>query len=81
MKKLISVFLACLIVGTLISCQSAVPITGKTPEPYEEHIIYVTRTGQRYHYNPNCNGGTYYESTLEEAQARGLTPCKKCVPR
>ena len=41
--------------------------------------IYVTRTGKKYHYDPHCNGGTYYESTLEEALARGLTACEKCV--
>ena len=41
--------------------------------------IYVTRTGKRYHYDPNCNGGTYYEATLAEAMGRGLTPCEKCV--
>lgn len=41
--------------------------------------IYVTKTGKRYHYDPNCNGGTYYEATLAEAMGRGLTPCDKCV--
>lgn len=43
------------------------------------HKIYVTKSGKRYHYDPNCNGGTYYESTLADAQKRGLTPCQKCV--
>lgn len=41
--------------------------------------IYVTETGKRYHYDSNCNGGTYYEATLAEAMGRGLTPCEKCV--
>ena len=41
--------------------------------------IYITSTGKKYHYNSHCNGGHYYESTLEEAKRRGLTPCKKCV--
>lgn len=41
--------------------------------------VYITPTGKRYHYNGNCNGGTYIPSTLSEAQARGLTPCKKCA--
>ena len=41
--------------------------------------IYVTRTGKKYHYDNNCNGGTYYASTLDDAKARGLTPCEKCV--
>lgn len=41
--------------------------------------VYVTKTGKRYHYDNNCNGSTYYPSTLSEAQSRGLTPCNKCV--
>lgn len=41
--------------------------------------VYITKTGKRYHYDNNCNGGTYYPSTLSEAQSRGLTPCNKCV--
>ena len=41
--------------------------------------VYITPTGKRYHYNGNCNGGTYIRSTLSEAQAMGLTPCKKCA--
>lgn len=41
--------------------------------------VYVTPTGKRYHYDGNCNGGTYTESTLEQAISDGLTPCDKCV--
>ena len=41
--------------------------------------IYVTPTGEKYHYDGSCNGGTYYEATLAEATGRGLTPCEKCV--
>lgn len=41
--------------------------------------VYVTATGKRYHYDPNCGNGTYYESTLEKAKSMGLTPCKKCA--
>ena len=41
--------------------------------------VYVTKTGKRYHYDNNCNGGTYYLSTLADALAHGLTPCNKCV--
>lgn len=41
--------------------------------------IYVTPTGEKYHYDGSCNGGTYYEATLAEARGRRLTPCDKCV--
>lgn len=55
------------------------PQATPTPEPIGGHTIYVTPTGKRYHYDGNCNGGKYEEATLEEAIARGLTPCQKCV--
>ena len=45
----------------------------------QSRTVYVTRTGKRYHFNGNCNGGTYYKSTLAEAKNRGLTPCNKCA--
>ncbi len=41
--------------------------------------VYVTPTGKRYHYSSSCNGGSYSATTLDEALARGLTPCKKCI--
>ena len=41
--------------------------------------VYITPTGKRYHYDNNCNGGTYMESTLDKALSMGLTPCKKCA--
>ena len=39
--------------------------------------VLVTRTGSKYHTH-KCGNGTYYEATLDEAMARGLTPCEKC---
>lgn len=41
--------------------------------------VYITPTGKKYHYDNSCNGGTYILSTLEAAQSKGLTPCKKCA--
>lgn len=41
--------------------------------------VYVTPTGKRYHYSPTCDGKNSTASTLSAAQARGLTPCKKCA--
>lgn len=49
-----------------------------TPSP-QCSKVYVTKTGKHYHCNSNCNGSKYYESTLEDAKSRGLTPCSKCV--
>ena len=41
--------------------------------------VYITPTGSKYHYDGSCNGGTYIESTLDEALSLGLTPCKRCA--
>lgn len=54
------------------------PEPAPDPEP-QSPTVYVTKSGKRYHYSSSCNGGTYYESTLEQAQKRHLTPCEKCV--
>lgn len=40
-------------------------------------MVLVTPTGKKYH-NHVCGNGTYTESTLDAALARGLTPCAKC---
>lgn len=47
--------------------------------PEEEHPIYITQYGKKYHYDPNCNGGTYWEAPLKSALGMGLTPCDKCI--
>lgn len=39
--------------------------------------VLITRTDSKYHTH-KCGNGTYYEATLDEALARGLTPCEKC---
>ena len=39
--------------------------------------VFVTSTGKKYHTH-KCGNGTYTESTLDAAVARGLTPCAKC---
>lgn len=65
------------------------PVVTPEPEPQpapapqqnqtNSRTAYITPTGKKYHYDNNCNGGTYIPSTLAEAQAMGLTPCKKCA--
>lgn len=53
-----------------------------TPAPTPEangQTVYVSRTGSKYHSNPNCSNMKNPSSmTMEEAQARGLEACKKC---
>lgn len=55
------------------------PETAPAEDQANIRTVYITPTGSKYHYDNNCNGGTYIPSTLAEAQAKGLTPCKKCA--
>lgn len=49
-------------------------------EPADEHkIVYITKTGDKYHYSYNCSDSDFYECTLEQALERGLEPCGRCV--
>ena len=41
--------------------------------------IYAAPSGKRYHYDARCPGKNSQEITWDEAEQRGLTPCKKCV--
>ena len=47
--------------------------------PAEKEATYITRTGSKYHNDPHCNGGTYWEVPLATAIGMGLEPCEKCV--
>ena len=44
-----------------------------------QSTVYVTPTGKRYHYSKDCAGKNGKATTLQNAKARGLTPCQKCV--
>lgn len=44
-----------------------------------QNTVYVTPTGKRYHYSKECAGKNGTATTLQNAKARGLTPCAKCV--
>lgn len=47
--------------------------------PEESRPTYITATGKKWHIDPNCNGGTYWEVPYASAVGMGLTPCDKCV--
>lgn len=49
--------------------------TGKADS--SQGTVLITPTGKKYHLRA-CGKGNYSETTLEDAKARGLTPCKKC---
>ncbi|URZ87216.1 hypothetical protein [Floricoccus penangensis] len=41
-------------------------------------MVYATPTGKKYHSHPH-NDGDYSETTLDDALARGLEPCKNVI--
>lgn len=65
--------------GTTSNSSSKTSTSTNSETGSTNQTVYITRTGKRYHYDPNCNGGTYIASTLSAAKASGLTPCQKCV--
>lgn len=53
--------------------------TVRLTTPEERHKVYITATGKKYHYDSQCNGGTYWEVPLFSALGMKLEPCDKCV--
>lgn len=49
------------------------------PPVQQGQTVYVTPTGKKYHYDSNCNGGSYNPTDLDTAKRMGLEPCKKCT--
>jgi len=41
--------------------------------------VYITPSGKRWHIEKSCAGESAEQVTKEEAEGRGLTPCKKCA--
>ena len=44
-----------------------------------DDTVYVTPKGKRYHKSASCAGSSAQKTTLDDAAARGYTPCKNCV--
>ena len=55
--------------------------TADTPDVGTEDQVWVSATGSKYHRRNNCgtmNPDTATQMSRSEAEAKGLTPCKKC---
>ncbi len=42
-------------------------------------VVYVTPTGDKYHFSPDCAGVNAFETTLYDVEALEYKPCGKCV--
>lgn len=92
MKKTLALLLLALLLcggcANGIASQGGVVSRGASPTeppasqivlPENTAVVYVTRTGQKYH-EPDCPllGGTAFPVTLEQALEDGFTPCSRC---
>ena len=42
--------------------------------------VYIApKSGKKYHYKSQCGNGKYVSISIDEAKAKGYTPCKKCA--
>lgn len=69
----------CLPDMTLTPEPTVEPVTVPEPTASSGATVYITPTGSKYHLDPSCNGGSYSPASLEDAIARGLEPCGKCI--
>ncbi|MCD4830965.1 MAG: hypothetical protein K8R02_04040 [Anaerohalosphaeraceae bacterium] len=71
--------------GPIPACAGLAVVAGKVKPvrmaDSKEVIVYVTKTGKRYH-RKTCSSlsKSSIPLTLSEAKDRGYTPCKKCKP-
>lgn len=50
-----------------------------TSDQTQSQMVWIPRTGSKYHSNPSCSGmKDPSQVTLSQAQSAGYTPCKKC---
>lgn len=54
-------------------------IDANTNETHKKNVVYVSKTGKKYHRLSNCNSATYFEISLSEAILQGYTPCLRCA--
>jgi len=82
MKYFYKILILFLFINIQILADEA-PSTEPQPEPppATERVVYITRTGQRYHLS-TCRtlSQTRIAVTISEARRSGLTPCGTCRP-
>jgi hypothetical protein len=54
------------------------PAAGAGDQDQKDVVVYITRTGKKYH-TAECRYAKV-KSTLKQAKALGLEPCKLCHP-
>lgn len=44
----------------------------------KEKVVYITKSGKKYHSKNSCGRGKFTAIGLDEALSKGYLPCKKC---
>lgn len=69
-------------IPTPVPAPVATPVPTTAPAPTTEQtgpMVWVSRTGKRYHNDPDCSGmKNPSQIPLSDAERRGLTPCNTC---
>ena len=55
------------------------PITIRKLDSSEGRVVYVTPTGTKYHYSPDCAGENAMKTTLYDAESWECEPCGTCA--
>ena len=55
------------------------PIGIKKLDSSEGRVVYVTPTGTKYHYSPDCAGENAMKTTLYDAESWECEPCGTCA--
>ena len=48
-------------------------------EVKNKNVVYISKSGKKYHKLSNCNSAEYFEISLSEAISKGYTPCLRCA--
>jgi len=80
LKWLAAIMLALFTVIPAVSLPAQQPVPKRTEQP-KEQIVYVTRTGKKYH-REGCRylSASKIPMALKDAKERGYTACKVCRP-
>jgi DNA-entry nuclease len=78
MRLALLLCLLALVGGAFAADAPTKPPASSPAEQTKATEVWITSTGKKYH-RASCRYAKI-KSTLEQAQARGLTPCKVCNP-
>ena len=55
----------------------SIPVQGL--DSREGRIVYMTPSGEKYHFSKECAGENYIETTLHDVESMEFKPCGKCA--